>query len=140
MIARPLPFEEPAPRVVGTRAGRTAVARRRARARAERNAALVRVYATIALLTLAVVVYLALMANVTRLNYALAKSVRARAIATDASGRLDDEIARLSSRDRLGVLATRLGMHESQSFIALTLPHERHVEPPRGIALLDWLR
>ncbi len=96
-------------------------------------------FATVAALTVAVVVYLALMANVTRMNYDLAKRLAVRAQFVDETSRLDDRIARLSSRERLGALAAKLGMGEPQTFAEIALP-----APPatagHGLAFLDLLK
>ncbi len=102
------------PRVrTGTRAGRTAVSARRAHARRQRYAALRRIFVRVGALTLGVVIYLGLMANVTRMNYDLAKRLAVRAQLVDESSRLDDRIARLESRERLGVAAAKLGMQRT---------------------------
>lgn len=140
MIARPLPLEDdPRPRV-GTRSGRTAALRRRVRTKRLRHKALGRVTAVVVASTLSIVVYLALMANVTRLNYELTKSTHERIRLQDESGRLEDRIARLESRERLASVANRLGMHEAQRFAQIALPAERIPPPPTGIAFLRWLK
>ncbi len=130
----------PLPRLrAGTRAGRTAVSGRRAHARWLRYASLWRIFATVAALTLAVVIYLGLMANVTRMNYDLAKRLALRAGLIDETSRLDDRIARLSSRERLGLLAAKLGMGEPQTFAAIALPLQP-AATGHGLAFLDWLK
>lgn len=141
-LERPYPFDVPdeRPPRIGTRAGRGAVSRRRARTRQLRNAGLTRLFGTAFVVTLAVVVYLGLLANVTRMNYALTKAVRQKAQLVDATSRLDDRIARLESRERLDAVARRLGMHDSQSFIAVNLPPEPRAQESRGLAFLTWLK
>ncbi len=139
MIARPLPYEELQPSRSGTRAGRTAVRRRRARTRRERYTNLVRIFATTAVLVLVVTVYLALMANVTRMNYELAKLAQQRAALLDVTAANDDAIANAESNERLRAYAKKLGMHEPQTFAAIALP----ADPPKpagGIAFLSWLK
>jgi hypothetical protein len=139
VIARPLPQEElPRPRT-GTRAGRSAVHRRRARTRRNRYAGLARVFAIIGALAFLVVVYVALTANVTRMNYELNKLARQRAELLDRTAALDDAIASQESDERLWADARRLRMTEPQTFVSIALPHD----PPRpsdGIAFLGWLR
>jgi hypothetical protein len=141
VIARPLPqieeFIGPRP---GTRAGRTAARVRRSRTRRERYRGIRRILGTVGTLTICVVVYLALAANVMRLNYALGKEVQARARLADETTRLDDQIARLESRERLARVAAALGMHEPRSFAAVTLPVERPPVQPHGLAFLNWPR
>ena len=139
MIARELPLEEPRPRT-GTRAGRSAVSRRRARTWRLRYAGLYRMFATAGALTVAVVFYLALMANVTRMNYELTRSVREKAELVDRAARLEDRIAQLDSRERLAKIAAHLGLREPETFAQIVLPPPRPQAAPRGIAFLHWLR
>jgi ABC-type Fe3+ transport system permease subunit len=139
-LERPAPFDDPRPNTTGTRAGRSAVSRRRARSRLERYAGLRRLFATAFVVTLAVVVYLGLLANVTRLNYALERSVRERAQLVDTTSRLDDRIAWLDSREHLDAFARKLGMHDAQTFVAIHLPTQHQEETQRGLAFLTWLR
>jgi ABC-type Fe3+ transport system permease subunit len=140
-LERPYPFdiEDERPRT-GTRAGRGAVSRRRARTRQLRNAGFARLFTSAFVVTLAVVLYLGLMANVTRMNYGLTKAAREKTQLVDATSRLDDRIARLESREHLDALARRLGMRESQTFMAIVVPPEHHGEPPHGLAFLTWLK
>ncbi|GAC1309126.1 MAG: hypothetical protein NVSMB19_22690 [Vulcanimicrobiaceae bacterium] len=105
-----------------------------------RYAGFARIFTTVGVLTIAIVVYLALMANVTRMNYELTKTVRAKTALLDESSRLDDRIARLVSRERLAILAGRLGMHEPQTFAQIVVPPERSANAPRGLAFLTWLK
>jgi len=140
LYVRKLPAPEHAPLRVGTRAGRSAVLRRRAHARRLRYAGFARMFATVGVLTLAVVIYLALMSNVTRMNYDLAKRLALRTRLVDESSRLDDRIARLSSRERLGAVAARLGMGQSQEFVEVALPTPTHSLDTHGLAFLNWLK
>lgn len=139
-LERPYPYDDDERPRVGTRAGRGAVSRRRARTRQRRYAGFTRFFAIVATLTLAVVLYLALMANVERLNYALAKTERERVQLVDTTSRLDDRIAWLESREHLGRVARRLGMREPQTFLAITLRPERHAQATHGLAFLTWLK
>ncbi len=144
MIARPLPYsseseERQRPRV-GTRAGRNAVERRRAKTSRIRYAALVRTLGTVAFLTLSVCVYLGLMANVTRMNYQLMRDAKERKVLLDETSRLDDRIARLETRERLAAIAARLRMHEAQTFAEVALPLDAPSPETHRLALLDWFR
>ena len=143
MIARVLevPLPEPAPRRrAGTRAGRSAVGRRREQRLRARYAPLGRIAAIVLGFTFVIVAYLALLANVTRLNYELSKSARVRARLVDQSARLEDQIARLESRERLSRLAAKLGMREAGTFAEVALPAPAQPPQPSGIALLSWLK
>ncbi len=140
MIARPLPYEELARPVTGTRSGRTAAHVRRGRSKRLRNVRFARVFATVGVLTIAIVVYLALMANVTRMNYELSKTAREKTRLVDDTSRLDDTIARLETRERLAKLASGLGMREAETFAQVSLPVERAAPASHGIAFLTWLK
>ena len=138
MIARPLPYEDVTPRT-GTRSGRTAAHVRRKRTRALEHASVARIAVVTIALTLAIVGYLALMANVTRMNYDLSRANREKAQLLDESSRLDDQIARLESRERLARLAASLHMREPQTFARVTLP-DPHPIAAHGLAFLPWLK
>jgi cell division protein FtsB len=136
-----VPLPEPAPRrSAGTRAGHSAVGRRREQRRRARYAPLGRIAAIVLAFTFVIVAYLALLANVTRLNYELSKSARVRARLVDQSARLEDQIARLESRERLSRLAAKLGMREAGTFAEVALPAPVQPPEPSGIALLSWLK
>jgi cell division protein FtsL len=143
VIARPLPYpvpeEFPSPRV-GTRTGRAAVRRRRVLRARSRYAILVRIVATVTLLTVLIGVYLALMANVTRMNFELSKNAGTEAKLAGDSARLEDEISRLASRERLAGIATKLGMHEPDTFAQVTLPAAHAAGERSGVAFLPWLK
>jgi len=141
VIARPLPYELDARPRTGTRSGRTAARGRRGRTTRLRYAVSARIFAIVGMLTLAIVVYLGLMANVTRMNYDLSKTLHEKARVLDESSRLDDQIARLSSRERLAQLAGRLQMTEPSTFAQITLPVQRAAPATsRGLAFLTWLK
>jgi len=115
------------------------VQRRRGHRLRARYRALVRIVSTVGALTAIVVLYLVLLTNVTRLNYELTKAAGERAGLVEESGRLDDQIARLESRDRLSLLAARLGMHESLTFAEIPQPVAA-APKPGGPAILSWLK
>jgi hypothetical protein len=148
VIARPLPYEDVAPRRPhedvapqrsGTRAGRTAVRRRRARTRRERYSGLSRVFSTIVVLVLVVTVYLALMANVTRMNYELTRLAQQRAQLLDETAAGDQAIASAESIERLRADAKALHMREWQTFAIVDLPQDPP-KPSGGIAFLGWFK
>jgi type II secretory pathway component PulM len=144
VIARPLPYlgdPDDGPRVrAGTRAGRNAVDRRRAKTLRIRYENLVRTLVAGGAITLCVFAYLGLMANVTRMNYQLVHDANDRKVLLDETTRLDDRIARLETRERLAQIAGGLHMHSAQTFAEIALPAD--VPPPstHRLALLDWLR
>ncbi len=140
MIAQPLPYEDLTPPRTGTRSGRTAGNLRRKRSRVRGYASLVKILETASVLTLAIVVYLGLMANVTRMNYDLSRATREKTRLFDESSRMNDQIARLASRERLAHLAASLGMRQPQSFAQVTLPTQHSEALPHGLAFLPWLK
>lgn len=123
MIARNLPdfSDSPRPRT-GSRAGRGAVNRRRARSRRDRYASVVRIVFTLAALTLGVFIYLGLMANVTRMSYELTRNAQTRAQLIDETTQLDQRLGALESRERLERIAKDLGMTQSVSLSVARLP------------------
>jgi hypothetical protein len=127
----------------GSRAGRGAAERRRVRSAGLRNRAVVRLVAVIAAATAAVVLYLGLMSNVTRLSFELAHANRDRTHLIEETARLDDQIAHLESRERLAALAQSLGMRDPSTFAVATL-RPQPVEKPSGLAFFPavahWLR
>jgi ABC-type Fe3+ transport system permease subunit len=105
-----------------------------------RYAMTVRIAAIAGTLTACVVVYLALMGNVERMNYELARVDRERAALVEKSTQLDDTLARLRSRERLARVAASLGMRESTTFVSISLPADRPKPEPGGLAFLAKLR
>ncbi|HEY0798055.1 MAG TPA: hypothetical protein VGD50_02840 [Candidatus Baltobacteraceae bacterium] len=152
MIARPLPIVPPPSRSVaapgmnpGTRAGRTAVTRRRTVSTRRRYRSLIGVCSAIFLATACVMVWLLLVSSVTRMSYELAQVSRQRAALQDQTTRLDDTIAQLESRDRLAAVAASLGMSDPREFAVVRLPEAaRSEEPARGLAFLSaiaaWIK
>ncbi|MBV8198039.1 MAG: hypothetical protein JO263_07885 [Candidatus Eremiobacteraeota bacterium] len=132
------------------RSARTAAEVRRKRNSALRYRSVVRIVAALCIVTVMVVGYLWLLANVTRLNYELAKATQQKTRLLDESLRLDDEIAHLESRERLAAVAATLRMNEPRRFgVAVVSPVQEtataaRTDAARGVALLpaitDWLR
>jgi ABC-type Fe3+ transport system permease subunit len=139
MIARRLIVEEEYA-VTRSRAARGAAERRRARTNRMRYAMATRIAAIAGTLTALVVIYLALMGNVERMNYELARVDRDRAALIERSTQLDDTLARLRSRERLARVAASLGMRESATFVSISLPVDRPKPEPGGLAFLAKLR
>jgi hypothetical protein len=124
-----------------TRAARGAAERRRARTKRLRYVVSVRIASVVAVLTLFVVSYLALLGNIERMNFELGRAEAGRAKLLAESVELDDTLARLRSRDRLAHIAAQLGMRDSATFAEIAVPPDRHPQPPAtGLALLARLR
>jgi cell division protein FtsB len=127
-------------RRTGTRLGSQAVRVRRGRLRRRRYAVILRAFAVLGAITICVVAYLWLVANVTNVRMQISDDVRVRQRLIDRTTQLEDKIARLDSRESLAKIATRLGMHEPSTFALVTVPADRAREAPRGVAFLPWLR
>jgi cell division protein FtsL len=133
------------------RTARNAAHSRRKRTVSLRYRSIVRIVGWLGAATILVVGYLWLMANVTKMNYEYAKATQERTQLLERTGRLDDQIAQLESRERLAAVAAQLGMSESAHFSVATLAASGSRADARvsrralrGVALLpaitDWLR
>ncbi len=96
------------------------------------------VFAIVGALTLAIVIYLALMANVVWLNYRLVHAQAEKASLLDATARLDRRIAEREAPERLAIDAARLGMHEPNGYAEVDVPPSVVPRAPRGLALLEF--
>ncbi len=133
---------EPHPRHVER--GRSATRRRLRHAHRRSYVAFFRVGAVVALFVVPLMLYVMLTANLTSLNYKLAR-VELQKLALQAETmRQDDRIAKLESRERLAALAARLKMHDPQMYAVISLPPAPSAPASdQGIALLgamnQWL-
>ncbi|MBV8074342.1 MAG: hypothetical protein JO140_02850 [Candidatus Eremiobacteraeota bacterium] len=116
-----------------------AVKRRRAHARRTRYAGSARVIAVLGIVVFPIMLYVMLTANLTGLNFAIGHAEAERGALQEEMQRLDDQIAHLESRERLAVVAAKLGMREPQRYEVVTIPEPvADVPKPGGIALLSW--
>ncbi|MBV8151036.1 MAG: hypothetical protein JOY59_05715, partial [Candidatus Eremiobacteraeota bacterium] len=90
-----------------------ATERRRVHTHRSRYRGLLRIGSVLSVVVLGLLLYVTLTANVTGLNYGIGQAERERAQLTDEVQRLDDRIAHLESRERLSLVAAKLGMRES---------------------------
>jgi hypothetical protein len=142
MIALQAIPPEPQPRHVER--GRNATRRRFRRAQQRSYAAFLRVGAAAAVLVLPLMLYVMLTANLTSLNYKLARVETQRLALQAETLRQEDRIAKLESRERLSALAARLKMHDPRMYAVISPPHTQlQPSPAHGIALLgamnQWL-
>ncbi len=129
----------PNPRAGNVRSARGATQARRKKNAGQRYAHLGRFVAGLAIVVILLMGYVTLMANVTSLNYALARAERQRVGLQDQTARLDDRIAALRSQDRLAGIAARLGMVDAQQYAIVQLPQPRSgLRQPR-LAVLSAL-
>lgn len=142
MIALQTLQPEPQPRHIER--GRRATRRRVRRARRRGCVAFFRIGAIAALVALPLMLYVMLTANVTSLNYKLARVQAEKTALLAETMRQDDRIAKLESRERLAVVAARLKMRDPAIYAIAVLPAAPRVAAqPHGVALLgainQWL-
>jgi cell division protein FtsL len=114
--------------------------RRRVRRTARRGyAMLARIAMVLGVLLVVTLSYVMLMANLTGLNYALARETEHKLALQDETMRLEDQIAHLRSRDRLADVAAKLRMHDPQTYAVVEPPRPVVSPPPNGIAFLGAL-
>ncbi len=82
--------------------------------------------------------YVTLTANLTSLNYALARTDRERIALLEDTQRLDERIARLQSPDRLAALAAKLKLHDPHVYAVVPVPEPVVQAHPTGFALFAW--
>jgi cell division protein FtsB len=142
MIALQAIEPEPQPRQVER--GRSATRERIRRARRHNYFVFLRVGAIAAALVLPLMLYVMLTANLTTLNYKLARVQAQKSALLAETMRQEDRIAKLESRERLLKIAARLHMHDPGMYAVVTLPAApQAAPPPHGVALLgamnQWL-
>ncbi len=135
---------EPARRERDAERRRDATRARFARAQRRGYVAFLRVVGAAALLVLPLMVYVTLTANLTSLNYALARVQTQKTALLAQTMRQEDRIAKLESRERLAAIAARLNMHDPQTYAVVNVPRAAPAAAPaHGIALLgsvgQWL-
>jgi hypothetical protein len=133
--------------VLAGRAARIAVVGRRKAGVRRRYRPLRVVGSWIALATIGVIVYLSLLSNITRVGYELARANHQRSALQEQTARLDDELDRLKTLDRLSDVAARLDMHDASTYVVVRLPQPRaggEQERGHGLAFLTaisgWIR
>jgi len=120
MLAQPC--QEARPRISNVRTAKHATQRRVSRAARSRYRALMRFCAVLAVGLTLVMGYVTLTAHLTSLSYAVGRAQRERAALQTETARLDDQVAALSSDDRLARIAAKLKMKDPQEFALISLP------------------
>ena len=119
---------------------KTATRRRTRRTKRRVHAPLLAVALLTAVLLIPLLAYVTLTANVTSLNYAVAREESERTALLDQTQRLDDRILQLESPERLANLAARLKLHDPHVYAVVRLPEPKAQPRPQGFALLgSWL-
>ena len=93
------------PRLRNVRTAKHATHMRKTRASRARYTSLVRFCGALGVVLVGVMVYVMLIANLTSLNYSVARADRQRASLQAETARLDDRLAALRSDDRLSKMA-----------------------------------
>ncbi len=125
------------PRIGNVRTARAATHQRRKKTSRQRYAHLGRFVTGLSVSIVLMIGYVMLMANLTSLNYAVARAEHERVALQDQTARLDDRIAALRSQDRLSAIAIKLGMRDPQQYAVVQLPAPAKSEPQPRIAVLS---
>jgi cell division protein FtsL len=115
-----LRLEAPA-RIRNPRTARSATQRRIARNQRSRYAAVTWITFGVAVALAILLAYVRLTSSITALSYAVDRAHGQRADMQMQDARLDDEIASLTSDDRLASVAARLGMVQPTQFVRISL-------------------
>ncbi len=115
-----LRLEAPA-RVRNLRTARSATQRRMVRNRRSRYAAVTWITLGVTLALAVLLLYVQLTSSITALSYAVDRAHEQRTDLQMQDARFDDEIASLTSDDRLASVAARLGMVQPTQFLRISL-------------------
>jgi len=118
------------PRVRNVRTARAASQTRRKKTTQQRYQHLGRFVFCLSTVVVLLMGYVMLMANLTSLNYAVARAEKDQVALQDQTARLDDRIAALRSQERLAAIANKLGMRDAQAYAIVQLP-----QPAKPIAV-----
>ncbi len=130
---------ETQPRIRNVRTARAATQTRRKKTSRQRYAFMGRFVFCLSAVVVLLMGYVMLMANLTSLNYAVARADAQRVALQDQTARLDDRIAMLRSQERLAAIAGKLGMHDAQHYAVIQLPQPAKPVLPSRIAVLSTL-
>ena len=130
---------ESKPRVRNVRTARAATKTRRKKTTQQRYQHLGRFVFCLTAVVVLLMGYVMLMANLTSLNYAVARAEQQRIALQDQTARLDDRIAALRSQERLAAIANRLGMRDAQAYAIVQLPQPIKPLAPSRLAVLSTL-
>jgi len=109
------------PRITNPRRARTATHSRIVKNHRARYEGIVRVGAVLGIVLAGLLAYVMLISNITSTSYALAKAQHQREILQEQTARLDEQLAKMHSDERLAGIASKLGMKEAQTFAVIQL-------------------
>lgn len=124
---------------IRVRTARNATQRRVSRAARARYSTLLQFCTALGVVLVLVMGYVTLTARLTSLNYAVAKAQLERSTLQSQTARLDDEVAKLSSDDRLAQVAAKLHMQYPQQFAQVSLPAPPRERAPSRLAFFSGL-
>jgi len=130
---------QPEPRVRNVRTARAASQTRRKKSAQQRYHHLGRFVFCLSAVVVLLVGYVMLMANLTSLNYSVARAEKDRVALQDQTARLDDRIASLRSQERLAAIANKLGMRDAQAYAIVQLPQPAKPVVTSRLAVLSTL-
>ena len=130
---------ESKPRIRNVRTARAATQTRRKKSSQQRYSHLGRFVFCLTAVVILLMGYVMLMANLTSLNYAVARAEKERVALQDQTARRDDRIAALRSQERLAAIASRLGMRDAQAYAIVQLPQAPKPVAPSRLAVLSTL-
>jgi cell division protein FtsL len=126
-MVQPKPTEE-RPRIRNPRSARTATQTRIVKNARARYGSIIRIVGGISIALIALMTYVMLLSNETSLSYSFSKAQHERDALQEQTARLDDRIAQMSSEERLAAIATKLKMHDPQTFAVVRM------QPPPVVA------
>jgi len=118
-MAQPQYTEQP--RITNPRRARTATHSRIVKNHRARYESIVRVGAVLGIVLVGLLAYVMLVSNITSASYALAKAQHQREALLEQTSRLDEQLAKMHSDDRLAGIAAKLGMKQAQTFAVIQL-------------------
>ena len=130
---------ESRPRIRNPRTAHAATQTRRKKTSQQRYAFMGRFVFCLSAVVVLLMGYVMLMANLTSLNYAVARAESQRVALQDQTARLDDRIAMLRSQERLASIANKLGMHDAAQYAIVQLPAAAKPVQPSRLAVLSTL-
>jgi cell division protein FtsL len=109
-------YADARPRIKNPRSARTATQTRIVKTTRARYTNIVRVTIGLCVALIGLMTYVLLLSTTTSLTYAVDKAHHQRDALQEQTARLDDRIAQASSEERLAAIASKLNMHDAQTF------------------------
>jgi cell division protein FtsL len=114
-------YVEERPRIRNPRSARNATQTRIVKNARARYGGIIRIVGGLGVVLALLMTYVMLLSNTTSLSYALDKAQHQRDALQEQTSRLDDQIAQMSSEERLAKIAAQLKMHEPDTYAVVQL-------------------